>query len=181
MRFFFRRHVPRFDRVLLVESGARELYENLIPRLHETHGGKMRLDLVTCFQGAPRGFPESGRVWRVSDYPDGASRQRLYAELAAQNYSILGIICSDEPLMTKWKWMLAARIPAKLFVLNENGDYFFADYSNWKIIRHFFYFRSGLAEGGAVRTISRLLLFPFTLAYLLLYFAFVHLRRLTRS
>jgi len=181
MRFFFRRHVPHFDRVLLVESGSRELYEKLIPQLCQAYGTKMELDLVTCYQGVPHGFPKNGRVWRVTDYPDGVSRQKLYRELADRNYSILGIICSDEPLMTKWKWMLAWRIPAKLFVVNENGDYFFADYSNWKIIQHFIYFRSGLAEGGAVRTISRLLLFPFTLAYLLLYAAFVHTKRMFQT
>ena len=176
MRFFFRRHVPPFDRVLLVESGSRELLETLIPALHRNYGD-MQLDLVTCYQGAPKGFPAAGRIWRVTDYPTAEHRKKLYAELAARNYSILGIVCSDEPVMTKWKWMLAWRIPAKLLIVNENADYFFADYGNWKVIRHFIYFRSGLTEGGAVRAITRLALFPLTLIYLLIYAAAVHLRR----
>lgn len=79
--------------------------------------------------------------------------------------------------MTKWKWVIAARLPAKVFVLNENGDYFWLDYSQWRVIRHFVLFRAGLSGAGAVRTLARLALFPFTILYLLLYAAAVHLRR----
>jgi hypothetical protein len=32
--------------------------------------------------------------------------------------------------MTKWKWMLAARLPGKVFVVNENGDYFWLDHGH---------------------------------------------------
>src|SRR5206468_10469806 len=92
----------------------------------------------------------------------------------------IGIICSGEPVMTKWKWMLAARIPAKLFVLNENGDYFWVQWSEWKTIRHFILFRAGLSGAGAVTTIARLVLFPFMLMYLIGYAAAVHTRRRLR-
>jgi hypothetical protein len=79
--------------------------------------------------------------------------------------------------MTKWKWMVAAQVPAKLFVLNENGDYFWVDYTNWKLILHFFTFRAGLTGSGAVMTPVRLLLLPFTFLYLLAFAAWVNLRR----
>jgi hypothetical protein len=92
----------------------------------------------------------------------------------------MGIICSGEPVMTKWKWMLGLRIPAKVFVINENGDYFWADRTNLKIIRQFVFLRAGLAGAGAVRTIARMLSFPFTLLYLLLYATTVHTRRALR-
>jgi hypothetical protein len=82
--------------------------------------------------------------------------------------------------MTKWKWALAAHVPAKLFVVNENGDFFWADYSNWKIIIHFLLFRAGLTGADAVPTLTRLALFPFTLAFLLLYAGVAHLRRKLR-
>ena len=177
MRYFISRAVPPFSRVLLVESGRRELFEDLLRGLYEVHPN-MTADLVTCYAGTPRQFrSDRGRVYRVTDYPDPVSRKKFYAELAANRYSIAGIICSAEPIMTKWKWMITAQVPAKLFVLNENGDYFWVDYSNWKLVVQFFTFRAGLTGSGAVMTPVRLILLPFTFAFLLLYAAWVHLKR----
>ena len=82
--------------------------------------------------------------------------------------------------MTKWKWAIAFGVPAKVFVLNENGDYFWMDWSNWATMRHFVLFRAGLAGPGAVRTIGRLFLFPLTLLYLLSFAAIVHTKRWAR-
>jgi hypothetical protein len=172
---FFTRWVPAFDRVLLVESGSRHLIEALIPTLRTTVGDQVEFDLVTCFAGTPEGF--TGQVFRVSDYAGPEGRARLVKELAARRHSIIGIVCAAEPIMTKWKWMLAARVPAKLFILNENADFFWVQWSNWRTIRHFILYRSGLSGAGAVRTIVRLVLFPFTVLYLILYAAAVHLRR----
>lgn len=180
MRYFISRYIPPFDRAVLVESGARHLAEDLLPGIYENHPAA-EVDLVTCYPGTPRTFrPERGRVWRVTDYPDPASRGRFYSELAARRHTVFGMICSGEPIMTKWKWMLAARTSGKVFVLNENGDYFWADRSEWRTMRHFALFRAGLAGAGAVRTLARLLMFPFTLSYLLLYAATVHVRRSLR-
>ena len=177
LRYFFTRGVPPFDRVLLVESGSRELLESLMPGLHQIYPN-MHADLVTCFAGIPAGH--RGDVFRVTDYAGPEGRKRLYRILAERKYSIVGIICSGEPVMTKWKWVLAARIPAKLFVLNENGDYFWVQWSEWKTIRHFVLFRAGLSGAGAVTTIARLVLFPFMLLYLIGYAAVVHARRRLR-
>jgi hypothetical protein len=181
MRHFFTRSVPPFSRVLLVESGSRELIEHLLPVLYQNHV-EMTCDLVTCYAGSPKNFRENqGAVYRVTDYPDGRTRQRLYEQLNANKYSILGIICSAEPIMTKWKWMLGARLPGKVFVLNENGDYFWLDHGNLAAIRYFILFRAGLTGSGAVRTLARLVLFPFSLLYLILYAITVHLRRSLRA
>ncbi len=142
----------------------------------------MKADLVTCYAGVPKNFrTELGNVYRVTEYPDGRSRQRLYKQLAANRYVIVGIICSAEPIMTKWKWMLAARLSGKVFVLNENGDYFWLDRGHLGAIRHFVLFRAGLTGTGAVRALARLVLFPFTLLYLILYAATIHLRRKLRT
>jgi hypothetical protein len=181
MRHFFTRSVPPFSRVLLVESGSRELFEKLLPVLYQNHPG-MICDLVTCYAGVPKGFREDqGAVYRVSDYPAGRARQRFYQELRANGYAILGIVCSAEPIMTKWKWMLAAQVPAKVFVLNENGDYFWFDHGNLATIRYFVLFRAGLTGSGAVRTMARVVLFPFSLLYLILYAITVHFRRSLRA
>jgi hypothetical protein len=181
MRHFFTRSIPPFSRVLLVESGSRELFEKLLPVLYQTHA-EMICDLVTCYAGAPKTFRENqGAVYRVTDYPAGDARQRFYKELGAHGYSIVGIICSAEPIMTKWKWMLAARLPGKVFVVNENGDYFWMDHANLAVIRYFILFRAGLMGSGAVRTLARVVLFPFSLLYLILYALTVHLRRILRT
>src|SRR5260370_38334720 len=84
-------------------------------------------------------------------------------------------------MMTRWKWMVAARVPAKMFILNENGDYFWVDRGHLGVIRHFLLFRAGLSGAGAVRTLARLIAFPFALLYLILFAASVHLRRKLRT
>ena len=179
MRYFFTRHVPPFTRALLIESGSRRLLDSLVPSLYRFYGDQLEIDLVTCFAGLPEGF--RGKVYRIADYSGRAGRKRLYAELISQGYPIVGMICSGESIMTKWKWALAARVPAKVFALNENGDYFFLDWSHWRVMLHFALFRAGLTGAAAIPTLARLVFFPVSLAYLLIYAGFVHLRRRLRS
>jgi len=179
LRYFFSRGNPPFTKVLLIESGSRGLFDNLIPGLYETYGDEIEIDLVTCFAGVPRGF--RGKVFRVTDYRGREARKRLYSELKAEAYPIAGMICSGESIMTKWKWALAAQLPSKVFALNENGDYFWLDWSQWRIMLHFALFRAGLTGAAAIPTIGRLVFFPVSVTYLLLYAAFVHLRRKLRS
>jgi len=180
VRYFFRRGFPPVSRILLVESGSRHLLENLLPVLRQAYG-EVPIDLLTCYPGLPAGFPAETVVYQVADYRGRAARRRLYRRLAANGYSLLGIVCSAEPIMTWWKWAVAWRVPAKIFVLNENGDYFWLDRGNWRTIRYFILFRAGLTGAGAVRTLARVLLFPLTLVYLLLYATAVHLRRSLRG
>ena len=89
------------------------------------------------------------------------------------------MLCSDEPIMTKWKWLLAAWIPAKVFVLNENGDFFWLDRAHGPAIRHLMKYRAGMIGSGAAASSfnPRVLLFPFVFLYLLLYATAAHLRR----
>mgnify|MGYP000283039222 CR=1 FL=1 len=133
MRYFFSRHVPEFERVLLVESGSRYLFDDLIPGLYALYKGKLHLDLLTCFAGHPEGFrAESGEVFRVPDYQTSKARRQLLRTLRRKRYGIVGIICAGEPIMTKWKWLVAAAVPGtqviqvewpadRYFV--ETGDY----------------------------------------------------------
>jgi hypothetical protein len=179
LRYFFRRGHPPFTKVLLIESGSRRLFDGFIAGLYETYGEQLEIGLVTCFAGVPEGF--RGEVFRVTDYQGRAGRKRLYAELAARQYPIAGMICSGESIMTKWKWSLAARLRSKIFALNENADYFWFDWSHSRVILHFALYRAGLTGSAAVPTIARLVFFPLTLAYLLLYAGFVHLRRKLRT
>ena len=182
LRYLLSRHIPPFSRVLLVESGSRSLLERLIPVLYEAGAPDAVIDLVTCYGGAPEALnAEQSGIFRVSDYGGGAGREKLIDDLMARGHGVIGIICSAEPIMTKWKWWLAAKVPAKVFIINENGDYFWVDWSQWRIIAHFALFRAGLTGAGAVPTIARLLFFPFTFAYLLGFAGWVHLRRALRT
>jgi hypothetical protein len=180
VRYYRRRWTPPFLRVLLIESGSRAIIERLLPQIYAQHGANTRVDVVTCYDGAPQGLnPDTGRVYWVTDYGP-QDRQKLLEELLERTYTIMGVVCSAEPIMTKWKWWLVYKIPAKLFVINENCDYFWVHLANWRTILHFALFRAGLTGAGAVHTVARLLLFPFTLAYLILFAAWVHLRRRVR-
>ena len=147
--------------------------------LYEVHGEDTQIDLVTCYAGVPQGF--RGTVYRVSDFSGPTARKRLYGELVSRQYTVAGILCSAEPIMTKWKWAIAAQVPAKVIIINENGDYFWFDWSNWRVMLHFAAFRAGLTGSSGLPAIARLLLFPLTLTYLLLYAGFVHLRRKLRT
>ena len=182
MRYFLTGRLPKVNAILLVESGSRGLIEGVIPGLRENFGPEISIDLVTCYASLPNGFdPAKTRVYRVSDYRGRQARRRLYGELAANRYALMGIICSGEVVMAKWKWVLGLRIPAKVFIINENGDYFWLDRLHLDPIRQFVLLRTGLAESGAVRTLVRLFTFPFTLIYLLLYATTVHARRALRG
>jgi hypothetical protein len=177
VRYFLRRRTPSVSRILLVESGSRHLIERALRGLRQTYGG-VPIDLVTCYPGAPRGIAV---VHRVTEHRGPAGRGQLYRTLAANRYQIMGIVCSAEPIMTKWKWALAARLPVKVFAINENGDYFWVDRGHWRNILHFALYRAGFTGSGAARTLGRLLVFPFALAYLLLYASTVHIRRACRT
>jgi len=182
VRYFLTGRHPKVESILLVESGSRGLLEGLVGGLRQTWGDGVWIDLVTCYSSLPRGFePHNTRIYRVGDYRGGAARRRLVAELRRNRYAYLGIVCSGEIVMEKWKWMLAFRLPAKIFIINENGDYFWLDRLHLGSLWQFVLYRSGLAGAGAVRTLVRLVSFPFTLLYLLLYATVVHARRALRQ
>ena len=180
MRYFFQREDPPHTRVLLIESGSRSLIEGVLPHLHRQFGPDVEVDLVTCYAGLPAGYDTSTTVFRVTDYVTPESRADFVRHLKARGYSSAGMICSAEPIMTKWKWMLALRLPAKFFIMNENGDYFWVHRDNSKVIKRFMLVRLGLAGEGSLHTIGRLVMFPFSLLFLMLYALTVHTRRKLR-
>jgi hypothetical protein len=182
VRYFLSRQIPQPQAILLVESGSRGLLERVVPGLRQSWGENTALDLVTCYARLPEGMDvERTRVYRTNEYRGREGRRRLYRELEQNKYELMGIICSGEPIMMKWKWALALRLPAKVFVINENGDYFWLDRGHLDLFRQIVLLRTGLAETGAVRMLARVFSFPFTLGYLLLYAAAAHGRRTLRG
>jgi hypothetical protein len=180
MRYFFSRHIPQPHRILLVESGARELVEKVRPALLSSLGEHVEIDLLTCYARLPAGFPPETRVYRATEFRGAAARKRLYAELRENGYALTGIVCSGEPVMLKWKWAVAVKLRAKLFLINENADFFWFDRGHLDLLWQTALLRTGLAGAGAVRTLSRVVFFPFTLAYLVLYASVIHFRRALR-
>ena len=174
---FVRTSLPRVSRALLVESGSRHLLEGVLPHLRSLLGDEVPFDLATCYAGLPVGLTTESSVYAVHEYRGRQGRRSLYRLLRASRPEVLVMICSGEPIMTKWKWALALRLPVKVLIVNENGDFFWFDRANWKTVRRFVLFRAGLGGSDAVRTIGRVLVFPLTLAFLLLYAALIHLRR----
>jgi hypothetical protein len=177
LRDVLRTVIPKFERVLLIESGSRDLLNGLIPGIYENHGDATVIDLVTCFGDEPEGLAESSTVYRLSDYAGTDGRRRLVAVLRAKGYNVCGMICSGEVIMSRWKWYLAWQVPAKTFILNENGDYFWLDRAHAGLAWHFLLFRMGLAGAAAVPTLMRLIVFPVTFSMLILFAGFVNLRR----
>ena len=174
MRYFLRRRIPSSSRILLIESGSRSITDTVLPRLQAQFGSEVPIDLVTCFAEPAIG---AARIYNVNDYRGRERRLALLRELRAGGYAIAAIICSGEPILSKWKWGLVALLPAKFLVINENGDYFWMDRGHWPAIRQFVKHRAGFADAGIVRAAARMVVFPFTFSYLLLYAAAVHLRR----
>jgi hypothetical protein len=178
LRYFFRRTIPPLARVLLVESGSRSILERMIPVFRSMYGEVAEIDVITCFAGVPGGA--NGKIYRVADYPTQEARKRLFAELNACGYGAIGMLCSAEPIMTKWKLALAVRVRAKILIVNENSDFFWFECRNWRLVLHFLLFRSGLTGASAVPALARLLFFPLAAAYLLAYAVAVHFRRRIR-
>jgi hypothetical protein len=174
------RRAPAGKRLLLIESGSRSLAEGILPHLKTDWAEAYEMDLVTCYGGLPAGLPPETRVFRVGDYGSSEKRRELIRELRARDYAYVGMICSAEPIMTKWKWLVALRVPAKVFIINENGDYFWMHRENAAILREFALVRMGLEGAGAIRTVGRLIAFPFAVLYLLMYAFAVHARRAIR-
>jgi hypothetical protein len=181
MRYVLSGRTPKGSRILLIESGSRAMAEGVLPVLAGSWAQQYEMDLVTCYGGLPRGFPEGGNVYRTGDYGSPGRRKELLRELRSRDYAFAGIICSAEPVMTWWKWYLAAQLPAKVFIVNENCDYFWINRENASTLREFALVRMGMEGGGALRVIARLIAFPFAILYLLLYACVAHTRRALRT
>jgi len=179
LRHFLRNTIPDSPRILLIESGPRQVIERVILHLRDLFGPDVEMDLVTCYAGEPAGF--RGRIYNVNDYGGASGRNALWLDLAERKYSAAGVVCAAVPIMTKWKWWLGYKVPAKIFIVNENADYFWVDRAHSRQLRKFVSRRLGLSGSAAVPSLVRLAFFPVTLAYLLLYAGTVHLRRKLRQ
>lgn len=165
---------PESSRVLLVESGSRELLEKAIPTVRTFWDGRTPpIDVFTCFNGVPEGIGDDGEIFRVADYP-ATERKKLLRELKGRGYAVMGIVCSDELILNKWKWLIMMGVPAKLLVINESGDCFWCDRNNWPAIRQFVASRSGMTGATVLRSILQAAVLPLTFFWLVFFAAGMH-------
>ncbi len=164
-------------RVLLIESGSRSTADKWLRWLNSRHPGTS-VDLLTCYEGHPPALNGSpGAIFRTYDYPASDARQKLIEEFRANRYDVLAILCSAEPVMTRWKWFVGAKVHSKVMVLNENADWFWLDSGHWPTVREFVSVRMGLSGSGAFTQPVQLLSLPFTIVFLAIECSWIFLRR----
>jgi hypothetical protein len=82
--------------------------------------------------------------------------------------------------MASWRMAALVLFRSKILIINENADFFWLDRGHWRNLSQFWLHRAGLLDESAVRTVSRILSFPFVFTYLLAYAGGVGLMRLGR-
>lgn len=182
MRWVLSRRIPETNRILLVESGKREVTEKLIPHLKRNFGEDIAIDLLTCLPGEPEqiaGHPDH-KVWRVTQYTDNGARWRLLREIRRRGHGIAAVLYAGDPIMARWRNAALWMVPAKFLIANENGDYFWLDRAHFDHLVRFWMHRAGLLDESAARTVAQFVAFPFVFVYLLAYAAHAHLMRLGR-
>ena len=175
MRHFWDvRTFPERSRILLVESGSRELLEKAIPTIRTFWDARTPpIDIFTCFGGVPEGIGDDGHIYRVADYP-GPERKKLLRELKGRGYAVMGIVCSEEAILARWKFLITLSVPAKVLIINESGDCFWFDRNNWTAIRQFVASRSGITGATVLRSILQIAVLPLTFSWLVLFAAGAH-------
>ena len=115
-------------------------------------------------------------MYNVNDFRGRKSGTTLIPGIARHGYAIAGIVCSNEAILNTWKWALAAALPVKVLISTKTG---IGSGSIARMVRTsaVLKYRAGFADAGIVRAFARIVIFPFTLSYLLLYAAAAHFRR----
>jgi len=181
MRFVFRPVGVAMSRVLVVESGPRTLSERFLQHLY-THHPAEQVDLLTCYEGGPSNLElHRGGVTSIHSHTGFAGRRALMRTLARSRYDVVAIFCAGQPIMTRWKWAVALRVPAKVLIVNENADYFWLDSGNLSNLRALVKERMNWRVAASPRLFFELLAYPFVLGYLLAYAGWIHSRRLLRQ
>jgi hypothetical protein len=181
MRGLFSKACPSFERLLVIESGPRDVAEIFLQHLYEVQKSS-HVDLLSCYGGRPQAFdPERGTVYSVHDAAARQNRGRFIRQLLGNRYTIVAILCTGDPVLAKWKWIIALRAKAKILIVNEHAGFFLLDFQHHRFARMMLSLRLGVHQPFQLRLVGELLLMPFTIGYLALYAAYVHARRVLRT
>ena len=170
MKLFLTGRIPEVTRILLVESGSREVMQRGLVSLFRVFP-EAQFDLCTCFPGLPAVGPPTppiARVWRVTEAQSLASKLGLVFHIARTRPPVAALLFSGEPIMLKWKLLLLLLLPSKMLVVNEHGDFFWLDRTHMSTVRQFLGARWGVNGDDLVRGMCRRAAFPFVFLFLLI-------------
>lgn len=169
-----------FDQILIVESCTREVAEKFLQHVYYEQRSR-RVDLVTCYVGAPRGFDAArGTIFSIHDPQIASNRRKFISGLNSLPYTAVVIFCAGTPVLKKWKWAIALRTRAKVVIVNERADFFACDLANRGFALRLLAERMGRRGAIDLRALAKVLLVPFTFGFLACYAGLVHWRRLVR-
>ena len=179
MKYFFRQKIPVVHNVLFIESGSREVAHQAWEGVQRIFPGA-RYHLLTCLPDPPS--VRFDTVFRASKYPSWWSKLCLLFSIRRKGWQVMVILCTGERILWRWKIVALALVPAKVLVVNENADFFWLHWGNWRTLRQLLAVRWGvnLLEmnlGGLCSTAFRALVFPFTLLFLLFIAASLYTHR----
>jgi hypothetical protein len=175
--FLLSRWTPEPERVLLVESGLRSAADLFLQDMYQD-GRLRRLDVLTCYGSAPPSFdPARGEIFFTHQTQ---SRTELFRRLSGAGYSSTCLLCTGDDIMTKWKWAVALRVPAKVMIVNESADTFWLDRGHLRELKQMTHDRVGITRLMLVRLLWQIVAFPFVLLALLSFAAVAHTRRAWR-
>ena len=174
MKDFFGKRFPSSGDLLIIESGSPQITDRARAGLRRMFP-QSPMHLVTCWPG--RAGQDFAQVYSVGDYEGRASKLALLRRLRRHGYSVLAVLCTGEPIMTLWRTLALLLVPAKVIIINENGDFFWLSWENRSTLRSFLSARWGVNLRHGVKILALALLFPFTVLFLMLTALYYYLRR----
>ena len=138
----------------MIESGPAPFSERFLEHLYQVGRPGMWI-LLSCYTDVPSGFDiNRGRSFFTHQATTASARNDLFRDLAKRGYSAVCVLCTGDPIMTKWKWMAAARVPSKVLIVNENIDFYWLDIHHWRSAKAMLRHRMGLHGTGPFRIIA---------------------------
>ena len=174
MKDFFGKRFPSSGDVLIVESGSPQITDRARAGLRRAFPHSP-LHLATCWPD--RSAQDFAQVYSVGDYAGRTEKLGLLRKLRKHGFSVLAVLCTGEPIMSLWRTLALAVVPAKVIIINENGDFFWLSWENRATLRSFLSARWGVNLRHGAKIILLALLFPFTVLFLMLTALFYYLRR----
>ncbi|MSO19778.1 MAG: hypothetical protein EXQ56_04830 [Acidobacteria bacterium] len=174
MKYFFGKKFPQSGDILIIESGAPQISDRACRSLRRLYPNAP-YHLATCWPD--RASPAFAQVYAVGDYLGRSAKIGLLRKFRRHGYTVLVILCTGEAVMSLWRTLALALIPAKVIIVNENADFFWLSWENRGTLKAFLGARWGvnLRHGAAI--LLRAVAFPFTVLFLMLTAFFYYLRR----
>jgi hypothetical protein len=180
MTGLFRKSRPPFGRVLLVESGSRQVADRFLQHLYQ-YENCVQVDVLTCFPTPPEAFQSHlGQIFLVTDPAIAEHRQQFLRAIASTPYDVVAVLRTGSGILRKWKWMIALLTRAKILVVKEGADSIFLDYGSLPRVQINIP-RLRREQVTRLRLAGEVLLMPFTILFLLLYAGQIHLGRWLRN